>query len=150
VDAPAHRMLREVAGEFLATKPRENWRHIVNVFGEWWGWGKDPADFQRPDFRAFGKHVAPLWLRPRTEHNYLNQVCTFLRATGRVVLVADTEQDPTLRRAMAVVPNTLVLADWSATHVQGNRGLTSDRSCSAGLLAQAAWRLAANCGVRES
>ena len=108
-DAPVHRMLREVAGEFLATKPRENWRHIVNVFGEWWGWGKEPADFQRPDFKAFGKYVASLELRPRTEHNYLNQVCTFLRATGRVVLIADTEQDATLKRAMAFVPNTLIL-----------------------------------------
>jgi hypothetical protein len=77
VEGPAHRILREVAGEFLATKPRENWRHIINQFGEWWGWGKDPADFQRSDFKAFGKYVASLGLRPRTEHNYLNQVCTF-------------------------------------------------------------------------
>jgi len=113
-------VLREVAGEFLATKPRENWRHIVNVFGEWWGWGKDPVDFQRSDFKAFGKYVASLGLRPRTEHNYLNQVCTFLRATGRVVLVADTEQDATLRRATAVVPHTLILVSSDFPTV--NRG----------------------------
>jgi integrase/recombinase XerD len=118
--APAPRMLREVASEFLATRPRENWRHIVNVFGEWWGWGKDPADFQRADFKAFGKYVATLELRPRTEYNYLNHVCTFLRATGRVVLVADTEQDATLRRAMAVVPNTLILVSSDFPTV--NRG----------------------------
>jgi integrase len=102
-------ILRNVAGEFLTTKPKENWRHIVNVFGDWWGWGKDPADFQRPDFKAFAKHVATLALRPRTQHNYLNQVCTMLRATGRVVEIAATEQNATVRRVTALIPNTLIL-----------------------------------------
>jgi hypothetical protein len=107
--AAVPQLLRGVAGEFLAAKPKENWRHIVNTFGEWWGWAKSPADFQRHDFKAFAKHVGTLGLRPRGEHNYLNQICTFLRATGRVVVVAKTEQDATLKRAMAFVPNTLIL-----------------------------------------
>jgi hypothetical protein len=93
VEATARRNLREVAAEFFATKPTENWRHILTVFGERWGWTKDPADFQRADFKAFRKYIATLGLRPRTEHNYLNQICTFFRATGRVVVVAATEQD---------------------------------------------------------
>jgi hypothetical protein len=110
-----------VAGEYLATKPRENWRHIVNIFGDWWGWTKDPAGFQRADFNSFRKYGATLGLRPRTEHNYLIQVCTFFRATGRVVIVADSERDATLKRAMAVVPNSLILVSSDFPTV--NRGM---------------------------
>jgi hypothetical protein len=84
-------------GEFLSTKENQNWRHILNVFGEWWGWTNDPASFQRPDFKAFGQDIATLGLRPRTECNYLSRVCTFLRGTGRVVEVANTEQDASLK-----------------------------------------------------
>jgi integrase/recombinase XerD len=106
---PPKRILRDLVGEFLASKQNRDSRHILHVFGQWWGWTKDPATFHRPEFRAFGKYVASLGLRPRTEYNYLSHVCTFLRATGRVVEVANNEQSATLKRAMAVVPNTLVL-----------------------------------------
>ncbi len=103
---------------FLANRP-ESWRYILGVFGEWYGWDKDPADFQREDFQAFAAHLAKLppanrpaakeYLAPRTQKNYLKDLATFLRNTGRVVIVVRNEQDATIAKATAVIPNTLVL-----------------------------------------
>ncbi len=59
-------MLRDPVGEFLAAKQNRDSRHILRVFGQWWGWTKDPTTFQRLDFKAFGKYVRTLGLRPRT------------------------------------------------------------------------------------
>jgi len=79
------------------------------VFGDWWGWEKHVEDFQRPDFKAFAKYVASLPLRPRTQDNYLRNVCTFFRAAGRVVEIVRNEQDATLAARKTTLPNTLFL-----------------------------------------
>jgi len=100
--------------EFLKDKP-EAIRHILGVFGDFHGWDNDPANFQREDFKRYAAHLGKLrpvnkeCLAPRTRKNYLNHLTTFLRSTGRVVLVARNEQDATVKKATAVIPNTLVL-----------------------------------------
>lgn len=104
----ARKTLRTETQTFLAEKP-DAWRHILGVFGDFYGWDKDPASFQRPDFKAYAAHVTKLGLRPRTQKNYLAHLTTFLRSTGRIVLVARNEQDATIKKATAVIPNTLVL-----------------------------------------
>jgi len=106
---PARKTLRDAASEFLAEKETKNWRHMLTTFGVWWGWEKHPANFQRPDFKAFARYIETLDLRPRTQKNYLNNLTTFLRGTGRVVFVARGEQEATIMRATAVIPNTLIL-----------------------------------------
>jgi integrase len=100
---------------FLANKP-DSWRHILGVFGDWYGWDKDPADFQREDFHTFAAHLTKLrpavnkeCLAPRTRKNYLKHLTQFLRSTGRVVIVVRNEQETTIAKATAVIPNTLVL-----------------------------------------
>jgi len=100
---------------FLANKP-DSWRHILGVFGDWYGWDKNPADFQRQDFHAFAAHLTKLrpavnkeCLAPRTRKNYLKHLTQFLRSTGRVVIVVRNEQETTIAKATAVIPNTLVL-----------------------------------------
>jgi integrase len=106
--------LRAEVQRFLASRP-ESWRYILGVFGDWYGWDKDPASFQREDFQAFAAHLAKLrpahreCLAPRTRKNYLNHLTTFLRSTSRVVNVVRNEQDATITKATAVIPNTLVL-----------------------------------------
>jgi integrase len=106
---PSKKSLRDTMGEFLADKEPKNWRHILTTFGAWWGWEKDPANFQRSEFKAFARHIETLDLRPRTRRNYLSNLTTFLRGTGRVVLVARNEQDATIKKATAFIPNTLIL-----------------------------------------
>jgi integrase len=101
--------LRAAVAEFLNSKENKNWRHILTVFGDWWGWEKHVEDFQRLDFKAFAKHVASLSLRPRTEDNYLRNVCTFFRAAGRVVEIVRNEQDATVAAQKTMIPNTLFL-----------------------------------------
>jgi len=103
------RNLRDVVAEFLNGKENKNWCHILTVFGDWWGWEKHVEDFQRPDFKAFAKYVASLPLRPRTQDNYLRNVCTFFRAAGRVVEIVRNEQDATLAARKTTLPNTLFL-----------------------------------------
>jgi len=99
---------------FLANKP-ESSRHILGVFGDWYGWDKDPAEFQREDFRAFAAHLTKLrpankeYFAPRTRRNYLKNLATFLRSTGRIVIVSRNEQDANLAKVTAVIPNTLFL-----------------------------------------
>lgn len=105
--------LRTEVQTFLANRP-ESWRYILGVFGDWYGWDKDPVSFQREDFQAFAAHLARLrpakeCLASRTRKNYLKHVTQFLRSTGRVVLVVRNEQDATIAKATAVIPNTLVL-----------------------------------------
>ena len=41
--------LREATQEFLAVKS-EAWRLILGVFGDFYGWDKNPASFQRTNF----------------------------------------------------------------------------------------------------
>lgn len=100
---------------FLANRP-ESWRYILGVFGDWYGWDRDPASFQRHDFQAFATHLAKLrpankkeCLASRTRRNYLKHLAQFLRSTGRVMIVVRNEQDATIAKATAVIPNTLVL-----------------------------------------
>jgi integrase len=87
----------------------------LGVFGNWYDWDKDPADFQREDFRAFAAHLTKLrpahkeCLAPRTQRNYLKNLLTFLRATGRSVIVVRNEQELIIQEATAIIPNTLVL-----------------------------------------
>jgi len=100
--------LRDAVCEFLKDKP-EATRHILGVLGSFYGWDREPWQFQRANFKAFARHVATLDLRPRTQKNYLSQVCTFLRSIGRVVLVARNEQDATIKKVTAIIPNTLIL-----------------------------------------
>jgi integrase len=100
---------RKAVADFLKMKETKNWQHQLGVFADWYGWERDPGELQRSDFKAYARHVESLGLRPRTEKNYLSNLCTFLRWTGRVVLVAGTEQDATLAKAGAVIANTLVL-----------------------------------------
>jgi integrase len=107
--SPASKTLRDAVSKFLAEREAKNWRHILTTFGVWWGWDKDPATFQRPDFKAFARYIENLSLRPRSQKNYLNNLTTFFRGTGRVVLVARGEQAATIMRATAVIPNTLIL-----------------------------------------
>ena len=47
--------VRSEVQTFLANKP-DSWRHILGVFGDWYGWDKNPAAFQREDFHAFAAH----------------------------------------------------------------------------------------------
>jgi integrase len=112
--------VREASKEFLADKSGA-WRHILGVFGDFYGWDKDPASFQRADFKAYAQHVGKLRLRPRTQLNYLSNLTTFLRGTGRVVLIARNEQDATVKKATAVIPNTLILVSSDFPVV--NRGI---------------------------
>ena len=106
--------LRTEVQSFLVNRP-ESWRYILGVFGDWLGWDKDPVSFQREDFQAFAAHLAKLHpankecLAPRTRKNYLKHVTQFLRSTGRVVIVVRNEQDATIAKATAVIPNTMVL-----------------------------------------
>ena len=107
--------VRSEVQTFLANKP-DSWRHILGVFGDWYGWDKNPADFQREDFHAFAAHLTKLrpavnkeCLAPRTRKNYLKHLTQFLRSTGRVVIVVRNEQETTIAKATAVIPNTLVL-----------------------------------------
>jgi len=99
---------------FLVQRPK-SWRYILSVFGDFYGWDEDPASFQREDFQAFAVHLARLrpankeCLAPRTQKNYLKNVLTFLRSAGRVVILARNEQDVTIAKATAVIPNTLIL-----------------------------------------
>jgi hypothetical protein len=73
--------------------------------------------FLRLGLRIFSvqnsKHTPLIWrmcavnkdrLAPRTQENYLNRLTTFLRSSGRVVLVARNEQHATIKRATAVFP----------------------------------------------
>ena len=115
------RNLRVAVFDFLSGKESKNWRHILTVFGDWWGWGKHIEDFQRPDFKAFTEHVARLSLRPRTEDNYLRGVCTFFRAAGRVVEIVRNEQDATVAARRTTIPNTLFLVSRDFPTV--NKGL---------------------------
>jgi hypothetical protein len=101
-------ILRDAVSDFLKDKA-EATRYILGVFGSFYGWDRQPGQFQRADFKAFARHLATLDLRPRTRKNYLGHVCTFFRGTGRVVLVARNEQDATIKKATAIIPNTLVL-----------------------------------------
>jgi integrase len=106
--------LRKEVQRFLANKS-ESWRYILAVFGDFYGWDKDPANFQREDFKAYAAHLANLrpaykdCLAARTQRNYLDHLTTFLRNTGRVVTVARNEQDATIKKATALIANTLVL-----------------------------------------
>jgi integrase len=109
VTALPKRNLRDVVAEFLNGKDNKNWCYILTVFGDWWDWEKHVENFQRPDFKAFAKHVASLSLRPRTEDNYLRNVCTFFRAAGRVVEIVRNEQKATLAARKTTIPNTLFL-----------------------------------------
>src|SRR6267142_975215 len=113
--------LRQTVSDFLLTKENKNWRHQLGVFADWYGWEKDPAEVRRPDWQAYARHIQTLDLRPRTQHNYLSNLNTFLRFTGRVVLVERTEQDATLAKAGAVLANTLVLT--SADFPTVNKGI---------------------------
>jgi hypothetical protein len=79
------------------------------VFGDWWGWEKHIEDFQRVDFKDFAKHVATLSLRPRTEDNYLRNVCTLFRFTDLVVEIVRNEQDATVAARRTAIHNTLFL-----------------------------------------
>jgi hypothetical protein len=47
----ARKTLREATQEFLADKS-EAWRHILGVFGDFYDWDKNPASFQRTDFKT--------------------------------------------------------------------------------------------------
>jgi integrase len=111
---PQRKTVRTEVQAFLANRP-ESSRYILGVFGDWYGWDKDPVDFQREDFQAFAAHLAELrpankeCLAPRTRKNYLKHLTQFLRRTGRVVIVVRNEQDVTLAKATAVIPNTLFL-----------------------------------------
>jgi integrase len=100
---------------FLSNRPK-SWRYILGVFGDWYGWDKDPASVQREDFQAFAAHLAKLspahkecLMAPRTRKNYLKHLTQFLRSSGRVVIVVRNEQDVTLAKATAVIPDTLFL-----------------------------------------
>ena len=100
---------------FLADQP-DALRYILGVFRDCYGWGRDPASFPRTDFKAYAAHLEKVrparkecW-SPHTRKNYLNHLTTFLRSTGRIVIAARNEQDATIKRATAVIPNTLVLA----------------------------------------
>jgi hypothetical protein len=112
--------VRDAVSDFLKGKP-EATRFILGVFGDFYGWDEDPVNFQRVDFKAYAAHVAKLGKRPRTQKNYLNHLTTFLRSMGRVVLVARNEQDATVRKATAVIPNTLVLTRSDFPKI--NRGI---------------------------
>lgn len=90
---PEKKTLRTEVEAFLAHRA-ESWRYILGVFGDWFGWDKDPAHFQREDFRAFAVHLTKVkacnkdeCLAPRTRKNYLKDLSQFLRSTGRVVIV---------------------------------------------------------------
>jgi integrase len=106
--------VRSEAQAFLASRP-ESWRYILGVIGDWYGWDNNLSDFQREDFHAFAAHLTKLrpankeCLAPRTRKNYLKHLTQFLRNTGRVVIVVRNEQDATITKATAVIPNTLVL-----------------------------------------
>lgn len=109
------KILRTEVQTFLANRA-ESWRYILGVFGDWYGWDKDLASFQRADFQAFAGHLAKLrpaykneCYAPRTRKNYLKHLTQFLRSTGRVVIVVRNDQDATIAKATAVIANTLVL-----------------------------------------
>jgi integrase len=99
---------------FLTNRPK-SWRYILGVFGDFYGWDKDLTNFERGHFRTFAAHLTKLrpahkeCLAPRTQKNYLKNLLTFLRCTGRVVIVVRNEQEATIQKATTVIPNTLVL-----------------------------------------
>jgi len=112
---PERKIVRTEVEAFLANRP-ESWRYILGVFGDWYGWEEDPASFQREDFQAFAAHLEKLrpankkeCYAPRTRKNYLKHLTQFLRSTGRVVIVVRNEQDATIAKVTAIIPNTLVL-----------------------------------------
>jgi len=73
----ARKTVRTEMQTFLTNRP-ESWQYILGVFGDFFGWDKDPATFQRADFKAYAAHLSKLraankkCLDPRTQKNYLN------------------------------------------------------------------------------
>ena len=47
---PEKKTLRTEVEAFLVCRPK-SWRYILGVFGDWYGWDENPADFQREDFQ---------------------------------------------------------------------------------------------------
>ena len=72
----ARKTLKAEMQTFLANRP-ESWRHILAVFGDWYGWDNDITSFQRDDFKSYAAHLEKFcpanrkYWSPRTRKNYL-------------------------------------------------------------------------------
>jgi hypothetical protein len=53
----ARKTVRTEMQTFLTNRP-QSWQYILGVFDDFFGWDKDPATFQRADFKAYAAHLS--------------------------------------------------------------------------------------------